>query len=398
MLKVYTIDCDYGRLGVQRESIIARDSADAAARIEARGGQVIDLKVLVGPTLNLLLSHGFNPRELSQVYRSLGRRIAQGARLEDAFRQAASFVSSAVLKVVLEDARAGVVGGMRLDEAMRTAGLPAEDTALVRAMGEGGGVADAFTGLADDYTRRATLRGRITGVLWQPVIYTLIGLVMVWSSFMFLVPRFAAFFVKAGLSPPPLIEWIYRSDQTVVAHFWLSTILYVGVFAALAWFLAGTDFMRAQWRKAPILRNILARADAAQALGAFALLYESAIRRSEAARKVAESCSGTALRDAFIRFGGELDGGSSDAEAARRSDFPEFIAPTMIGALEAHDPESTIEDLRVFSRMLTEDVDALSKKLETAGQVVFLALTAVMVLLVFLLTIYPELSTVLSNA
>lgn len=398
MLKVWWVDADYGNGGMRRETLIAEDIADVGLRLDGRGARVVDAGVAWNATLARLTSSGFNARELAQVYRSLGRRVEQGARLEDAFRQAASFVSSPVLKVVLEDVRSAIASGTRLDEAMAGAGMPEEDAALVRAMSDAGGIADAFKGLSDAYTQRSTLRGKLVGVVTQPAVYITLSLAMVWAAFLFLIPRFAVFFDQADLQPPPFIQAIYRFDAAINRHAAAVSIGYwVGVLL-LGWFLGFSAFMRRAWRGAPILRDLLARSDAAQALTAFALLYESAMRRSQAAVRVAESCNGEKLRQAFQRLGAELETGTGQGEAARRADFPEFLAPTLVGSLEANDPEATVEDLRVFARMLTEDVEVLAKRLETAGTVLFLLITAAMVFLVFLVTVYPELAVVLSNA
>lgn len=398
MLKVYWADVDYGRRGLRRETAVVLGPDELAQRMEGRGARLVDCGILWRPTLQRMTSTGFNGREMAQVYRSLGRRVEQGAKLEDAFRQAASFVSDPLLRVVLEDARSGVVSGLRIDEAMRSAGLPEEDAALISAMQDAGGTAEAFRGLGDSYSQRSTLRGKIMGVVIQPVVYTFLGLLMVWAAFIFLIPGFAGFFTQAGFKPPGFIQSIYTFDRLVVAHTLVSSLLYWSVVFCVMWFLGMSNFMRRTWRDAPILRDLLARSEAAQSLTAFALLYESAMRRAQAARRVAESCRGEQLKQAFLRLAGELEAGAGQAEAARHSDFPDFLAPTMIGALDANDPDATIEDLRIFARMLGEDVEVLAKRLETAGTVIFLLITALMVFGVFLVTIYPELAVVLSNA
>lgn len=398
MLKVWWVDADYGNSGMRRETLIANDSVDVAQRLDGRGARVVDCGIQWNATLARLTSSGFNPRELAQVYRSLGRRVEQGARMEDAFRQAASFVTSAVLKVVLEDVRSAISAGMRLDEAMTGAGMPEEDAALVRAMGDAGGVAEAFKGLSDAYTQRSTLKGKLVGVVTQPAVYITLSLAMVWAAFLFLIPRFAVFFDQASLQPPAFIQAVYRFDAAVNRHATVVSLGYWTAVIGLGWFLGFSRFMRRVWRGAPILRELLARSEAAQALTAFALLYESAMRRAQAARRVAESCNSEKLRQAFLRLGNELETGTGQGEAARRADFPEFLAPTLVGSLEANDPEATVEDLRVFARMLAEDVEVLAKRLETAGTVMFLLITAAMVFLVFLVTVYPELAVVLSNA
>lgn len=398
MEKVYWADADYGHAGMRRETLVAASEDELMKRLDARGASLVDAGILWRPTVQKLTSRSYNARELSQVYRSLSRRVSQGGRMEDAFRQAASFVNDPLLRVVMEDARSGIVGGMRIDEAMRDARLPDEDCSLVRAMADAGGVADAFEGLGEAYAQRSSLRGKLMGVILQPVIYTLLALVMVWASFLFLIPRFAAFFGQSGLEPPDFIQVIYGFDAWVASHAWLSSAVYWGLLLVLFWFLGFSRFMRKAWRRAPVLKDLLGRAEAAQVITAFALLYESAMRRDVASRRVADSCTSDELRDAFQHFASELEAGTSQAEAARRAGFPPFVESTIVGALDANDPAATVEDLRVFSRMLGEDVEILSKRVETYGNLIFLILTGLMVFVVFLVTIYPEISVVLANA
>lgn len=398
MLKVYQAEVDYGAQGVRTETLICPSFEALELHLQERQARLIDAHVKWETTLRRALRNGFNAREMAQVYRSLGRRTDQGARLDDAFRQAASFVTDPLLKISLEDARGAIASGLRPDEAMRAAGLPEEDVALVRAMQDAGGVSDAFMGLGDSYEQRSKLRGKIMSVVLQPTVYTTIGLVMIWAAFLFLIPRFAEFFNSSGLKPPQFIQSIYRFDEWVVQHKLLCSVVYWAGFGALAWFVGFSRYMRRVWRAAPILRDLLARSSAAQSLSAFALLYESAMRRSLAAQRVAESCDDPALASAFTRMAEEMDAGASPGEASRRAEFPDFVAPTVIGAMDANDPDATVQDLRIFSRMLAEDVEVLSKRMETAATVLFLFMTGAMVFGVFMLTIFPELAVVLSNA
>ena len=398
MRKVYHVDADYGRTGVHRETMIASSVDEIVERLRERGAELIDAQIMWSHTINMMARKGFDLRELGQVYRTMGRRIGQSAKHEDALGQAGALVTDPVLKVALADAQAGVASGQRIDEAMRSAGMPDEDASLVRAMSEAGGVADAFMGMAESYAQQATLRGKLTSLSIEPVIYTTIVALMVWGSFLFMIPRFSSFFGKAGLKPPAGISEIYAFDGWVHLHAWPVSIVYWALFAAGGWFLIGSKTMARAWRSAPILRDILWRVDAAQAFSAFALLYESAIRRSEAARRVAATCRSIALRDAFQRFGEFLDAGAPQTDAAERADFPPFVAATLKGALSSNDPESTVQDLRIVSGMLTEDVEVLSRRREHAVRLIFLMLTGLMVVGVFCITIFPEIAVTFSNA
>ncbi|APZ42554.1 type II secretion system F family protein [Acidihalobacter ferrooxydans] len=397
MRYVYQAYVDYGRRGMREETHIGESIEALEARIREQGYRLVDANVRWKDTIDLWQSRSFPAREMAQVYRSLSRRLAQGARPQDALTQAGSFVTHPVLRIALNSAAAAVLSGQRMDEALLNAGFDDEDVSLIRSMSDAGNLPEAFSGLSLKHEQRAQLGGKLRGILIQPVIYSILGLLMIWASFVFLIPRFDTFFSKAGMHPPPGIGQIYAVDGVIQQNVWAFSVGY--------WFLVGlmavvlvSKPVRQLYRKLPILRDLLARSDAAQTLTAFALLYESAIRRSEAARRVASSSTWPALSDAFGRLANALESGRNPADAARGAEFPDFLASTMVGAMGANDPSATIEDLRVFSKMLTEDVEMLSKRLEVAMNLVFMALAAVMVLGVFAVTIFPELATVLSNA
>ncbi|AOU97751.1 hypothetical protein BI364_07060 [Acidihalobacter yilgarnensis] len=397
MRYVFRADVDYGRRGMAEETMIGESLDELAERLTARGQRLIDARVSWYETISLWQHRRFPSRELAQIYRSLSRRMSQGAKPQDALAQAGSFVSDPVLKVALSAAGAAVTAGARMDEALHQAGFDEEDIALVRAMSEAGNLPEAFQGLSDKHQQLATLGGKIKGILTQPIIYGVIGALMIWSSFLFLIPRFATFFQKAGFKPPHGISQIYALDAVIQQYPIAFSVLYWTLLVIVVVVLF-SGRMREVWRRAPVLRQLLARADAAQALTSFALLYEAAIRRSEAARRVATSCRGEQLREAFNRLASGLEGGGNPSDAARLAEFPEFLSATIIGALGANDPDATVEDLRVYARIMAEDVEMFSKRFETWANLMFMLMTALMVLGIFGVTVFPELATLLSHA
>lgn len=397
MKKVFRVYVDHGRRGMQEETHIGESPEAIAARLNEHGLRLIDAQIQWSETLSLWQHRKFPSRELAQVYRSLSRRLEQGSKPQDSFVQAAAFVSDPVLRVALSSAATAVVAGARIDEALTLGGFDEEDIALVRAMTDAGNLPEAFSGLSDKHQQLAMLGSRVRGILTQPVIYGVIGSLMAWASFVFLIPRFSTFFHESGFSPPREISQIYALDAVIQQNVALFTVIYWGVIVG-AVILLLTQRARRIYSKAPVLRELLQRSDAAQAMTSFALLYESAIKRSEAARRVATSCRGQALQDAFYRLSTALEGGSNPADAARSAEFPSFISSTIVGALGANDPQATVEDLRIYARMCAEDVEMYSARFQTFMTLLFMLLTALMVLGIFAVTIFPELATLLSNA
>ncbi|MHB8408367.1 MAG: type II secretion system F family protein [Acidiferrobacterales bacterium] len=375
--------------------IMAASLLEAEERLRGRRVEPIDLKLRALETIEVGFKEKPEFRELAQFYRTLGRRIERGADLRDAVRDGGEYAMDPLLKGWLNEMQEEIDGGLPLAEAMKKSGFPVRDSALVQAMSGAGRTPRAFMRLAEEYEREGRMAKRLRSLAVQPTVFFVISTVFVLLATVFALPKMERFFSELpNMSLPSYAKHVYSMANAFDAHLWVSVPLYVGIAVGLLWWLRSRQ-ARHFIERFPSFRHVIERADAATALGAFALLYEAAIPRDQAARMTGQAASRIETREAFERLSNEIAAGRPNTEAARRAGFPAFIERQIIRALSAGDADATVEGLTLLASNMADDTESLTKRLEDTMYYLGLALMAGMLLSAFFVILYPIMSSAL---
>lgn len=398
MNKVYRAMVARQNGDVLASKVMAPDKLSALEKLEGRRVEVLDIRLDVVDTLNVMAKQEADAREMSQFYRTLGRRLERGAEIRASVRDALEYAVDPLLKSWIGELEAQLESGSSLAEAMARSGFPERDCALVRAMASAGQTPRAFLRMAEEHARSDRMARRLRGLLVQPSIFYVVTVALILGATLFALPHMERFFKELpNMQMPAYAQVVYHAaDWFDARRLWTVPLYLAGAVGFGIYALKGRG-VRRLLVQIPAVRRVIERADAATALGAFALLYESAMPRDEAARRTADAAHRVETREAFIRLSQGIERGLPNVEAARRAQFPGFLDRAIVGALAAHDADSTVEGLTLLAGNLGEDAEVFSQRLEQFVSFALLILMANVVLMAFFVVVFPMISTALSQ-
>lgn len=375
--------------------VYAKNKALAYSKLK-KGG-FLPLKVDLDPmqTLSGVLKPDFNKSELARFYVTLGRRLRNGKSLVDGLESATEYVQDQRLRQAVMMMRQSILDGQSEFAAMQAAGFPRRDSLVIRSTAETGKTGESFLSLGDEISRAEALRRSVAATFRMPLIMSVFMVLFVWAALMFIAPSTLAFLKQTGLKLnfSPLIATYFDFVRLFHKQALVSSVLYFIVFGALAWFLRSSTF-RAFLDRFKTLRNLALKSDHAALWNSFALLYDAAVPAKEAAVIVGDSARRADSRAAFLKMGRFIESGRSLEESVSAAGFPTFVVSGVASAASGGDVVAGLADM---VRNLEEDVSVLTSVLQENAKVFSVLAMGAGILLVFVMTYYPMLASVMSN-
>lgn len=398
MQKVYRYTIK-NRLGhIVEGALFAPDRPFAETTLKRLDARVIDLAVSWPDTINTMSRSHFDLRELAQVYSTLGRRIENGTEIPTALRETAEFVLDVRLKIALGMTEAQSAAGQPLGNALAAAGFPPRDCALIIAMQRAGDLGRVLLSLSQDYRRLASMQSKLRALIFEPAFFFGLAYVLVWAATVFAIPRIQHFFAQLpGAHLPPWVSALYGLAAIFDAHVVVGTALYLIAAAALILFVRSPTFA-GLLDHIPVVRALSERADHAVLWSTFATMYDAAITHHEIARLLSSAAARDDNRGAFLRLHRILQSGQvALAQAAQRVGFPPYIASATTRALSAGDASSVVDELRILSDNLSEDVEVLTTRVAKTTDIALKMVMGGVLLAVALVTVIPMVLSTLSQ-
>jgi type II secretory pathway component PulF len=380
----------------------AKSKPLAFSRLKRGGFKPLRVELSVGGTLSALFHKNFNQTELARFYTTLGRRMQNGKSMGDGLESAIDYVTDPRLRQAVMMMRQSMIDGQAEHAAMLAAGFPRRDCLSIKSTAEAGKTADSFITLGDEIKRNEAMKGAVAQTFRVPKILAIFMVILIWGALTFMAPMTLAFLKQTGLRltfSPFLIKYfefvrlfnggVPRTLHTTV----ISSVIYFSVFFALAYFLHSQTFRRFL-DNAKSLRTLSVKSDHAALWNSFVLLYDAAIPAKEAATIVGDAAKRQDSRKAFHQMGRLIDAGRSLDDAVTNAGFP---AEIMSGVKAAVSSGSIAQGLQEMSRNLEEDVNVLTAVLQENIKLMSMGLVGLGLLLVFVLTYYPMVASVMGN-
>lgn len=346
-------------------------------------------------SLGCQLKRGFNKAELARFYITLGRRLRNGKPTGEGLESAVEYVKDGRLRQCIIIMRQAIADGQNEHTAMVTAGFPSRDCLVIQSTAETGKTGDTFLSLGEELQRTESMRKAIASTFRMPIILSVFMILFIWAAIMFIAPSTLAFLKQTGLKLnfSPLIQGYFDFVNLFHKASILSSILYFAVFIALAAFLRSNTF-KAFLDKSKTLRDLSIKGDHATLWNSFLLLYMAAVPVKEASRIVGASANRLDSKAAFTKMGRLIEGGRNIQEAVAGAGFPDFIVSRVKAAADSGDIG---EGLRDMVTDLEEDVTTLTGVLQENAKIASIIGMGAGVLLVFVMTYYPMIASVMSN-
>lgn len=376
--------------------IMASSKNDAIQKLQLMGIDAYKLNLHVSDTFSVMTS-SFNLKEMSRFYNTIGKRIKNGSKIDSGLQSSIGFIDDIRLKSCIYTLKAAHEDGVPLGKAMEIAGFPDRHAKAISAMEVSGNIDEAFLSLAKECRREHDLKSKINGMLRQPKTFLVMVIIMFYGTFGFLSPSILSQLTKivGGEENLPKFTQKYKIFIDLFhSNLIYSTIIYFFVVFAFIYFLK-SKYFKALIEKVKIVKVISEKSDQAGLWQRFGLMYKASMNITDAAIMVANSAKRKQSKESFMSMEGYVQQGVKIKDAVRLSKFPDYV----IRAIDAGDStDGEMGDAMMeLSSELYEDVDFLSEKLtDTLGLAVLFGM-GLLLIVFFLLTYYPMVSTTLSK-
>lgn len=365
------------------------------ARLKKNGFKPLSLELNPVESLRNLMSGQFNAMELARFYNTLGRRMNNGKPLVEGLESAIEYVADPKLKQAILVMRQATLDGQNEHQAMAAAGFPSRDALVIRATSEAGKTGQTFLSLAAEISRVEALRRSVASIFRMPIIMAFMMYAMFYGALGWVAPMTMKFLKQTNLKMNlnGFIQGYFDFATLFNAHFITASLLYAVVPVAVIFGVRSQAFKNAldHLRR---LRDISVKADMAALWNSFGLLYDAAIPVKEACRIIADAAKRQDSRQAFIKLGRMVEAGRPIEEAIQNCGFPAYIVS---GVRSSASGGALLEGLQDMVKNLEEDVLTMTDMLKENVKIAAVLLVATGVSLVFFVTYYPIVASVLSN-
>ena len=374
----------------------ASSRAQAFGQLKVNRLQPIQVGLSISGTAYSLLHPGFNQSELSRFYITLGRRMRNGRGLTEGLTAAIEYVSDNRLRQSILMMQQGIAEGQDMGLAMRTSGFPDRDCKIIAATVDIGKTSETLISVGDEIARQEKLRSSVRATFRTPSIMAVFMAVFIWAALVFIAPRTLSFLQKTGLKTHfnALLANYFRLVRLFNSQVIFWSVVYFSALAA-AFFFFKSKYFRRFLDQFKTLKHLSMKADHASLWNSFVLLYDASVPVKEAAPVVAAAAQREDSRKAFYALGKSVESGNTlEAAVVQSGLFPSFIVSGVISAASSGD---VVTGLRDMVSNLSEDVEVLSGLLKQNAEMLSIFTTGAGVLLVFLMTYYPMMASVLAN-
>lgn len=367
----------------------------AASKLKKNGFRPGQMEFSIGSTVSNWLHPQFDATELSRFYATIGRRLERGKPLAEGLDTALEYIKDERLRGAVLIFKQCILDGQPQYQALLIAGFPRRDAMVIRSTEEAGATGSAYLSLAKEVQRAYQLRASIKSVFYLPAAMAVFMIVFIWAALSYIAPLTMGFLKQTGshASMSPFIQAYFDFAAMFNAAHAVSSIAYFGAFLGLALFMRSSRFRRLL-DAVPFMKKMSIKGDHSALWGNYALLYDAAVPAKEACRIVADAAIRDDSRAAFQRMARLIEGGRDIAEAVSVSGFPSFVVSGVKSAVSGGDLKEGLVDMSVN---LEEEVSTMTVLLKENVKIASTLLVAGGVFLVFLVTYYPILASVLSQ-
>lgn len=374
--------------------VYARNRALAFSKLKKNGFQPITLDFNLDHTLKSAVSPDFNQSELARFYSTIGRRINNNRSFMEGLDSAIEFITDPRLRQAVMVMRQAAQDGQTEKESMITAEFPSRDAMVIAAASRSGNTGDAFISLSKEIAQAHSMRKAIAAIFRMPIIMAFLMYCFFYGALVWVAPMTLKFLknlsVKSQMSA--FNKAYFAFAEAFNSNVVMSSAVYFTI-PVLLFFFFRSQFFSDMKDNVKRLKMISQKADQAILWNSYALLYDAATSSREACAILANAAKRQDSRLSFQRLGRFLDSGRTLDESVKPSEFPDFV---VTGVKSAVSSGNIVEGIKDMVKNLDEDVLTLTETLKENVKTLATLLVACGVALIFFVTYYPIVSSVLS--
>jgi type II secretory pathway component PulF len=391
----YTYTAKTSRGKLMTGTVYAPNKVLGYARLKKNGFKPLTVELNLMESLRNLTGGQFNALELARFYNTLGRRMNNGKPLVEGLEAAVEYVQDEKLKQAILVMRQATLDGQNEHRAMAAAGFPSRDALVIRATSEAGKTGQTFLSLAAEITRVEALRRSVAAIFRMPIIMAFMMYGFFYGALVWVAPMTMKFLKQTNLKMNlnAFNQGYFDFAKMFNENLLLGSICYALVPVGVIFGVRSQAFKNAL-DHLKRLRMIAVKADQAALWNSFSLLYDAAIPVKEACRIIADAAKRQDSRQSFIKLGRMVEAGRPIEDAVQNCGFPSYIVSGVRSSISGG---SLLEGLLDMVKNLEEDVITLTEMMTETVKIVATLMVATGVSLVFFVTYYPIVASVLSN-
>jgi type II secretory pathway component PulF len=375
--------------------VFARSRALAFSKLKRNGFQPISIALSAEQTVRSIVSPEFNQAELSRFYATIGRRINNNRSFLEGLDAAIEFITDPRLRQSIMVMRQAAQDGQTEKEAMLTAEFPARDAMVIGAANRSGNTGDAFIELSREIAQAHSMRKAVKQIFRMPMMMAILMYSFFYGALVWVAPMTMKFLknISVNLHMSSFNKAYFAFAEWFNSNLLIGSALYFTVPVLVFFFLRSQTFADMKDRSKK-LRVISQKTDQAVLWNSYALLYDAATSSREACHILSQAASRLDSKVSFQKLGRFLEAGRTLDESVKPSGFPDFV---VTGVKSAASSGNLTEGIHDMVRNLDEDVITLTETLKENVKTLAVVLMACGVGLIFFVTYYPIVSSVLTN-
>jgi type II secretory pathway component PulF len=345
--------------------------------LEREGLFVLEVAERTSGTARAAFSGLNNSNNLLDATRALAALLPAGLPLARSL-DAAARLSAGAIAIALADVRTRVERGDSVAAALSAHSnlFPPHYIGLVRAGERAGDLGTAFSRLADQLEREATLRNRLLAAALYPIILTVAGGGAVLVLLLVVLPNFAELFKGSGAQLPRTTQFVLAAS-TALRRFWYLIPIALAAIAAIITSARSSSSGRlalAQFiDNLPLIRGLRRDAIAARFARLTGTLLSSGAPLLSALDDTIAPVGDALAESALIRVRSAVrEGASLTAAITAEPIFPPLLAQlTAVGEESSRLPDFLLKAAQLFEERSDRNTQRLVALAEPAMIVIF---------------------------
>jgi general secretion pathway protein F len=274
---------------------------------------------------------GARPADLANATRQLATLLSSGLPLLDALNVLVDQEENPALKQSLAAVRDSVRGGSSFADALKAnAKVFSQLYGNMIAAGEASGTLEiTLDRLADFLEEQVRLRGRLVAAMMYPALMTVIGVVVLFFLFSFVLPRVVGMFEDMQQQLPFITLALLAVVRFLSAFWWVIVLAFAGVAYYLKRYLGtpgGREKLDSWTLKLPVFGTLARMIAVSRFTRTLGTLLQSGVPTLTALDIVQNVIGNTVLADAVRKARENVREGESIADPLRRSGlFPPVV-------------------------------------------------------------------------
>ena len=371
------------------------DEGSVASNLDKMGYSVIEIAsppANFSPASALERFQGLKKQEVIIFTRQLATLIRSGMQLLPALGTICEQTVNRRFKVILEDVRQAVQGGVSLSDALaKHPNVFSELFVSMTRVGEAGGVMDdVLDRLAELSTQEMEITSRVTSAMTYPIVLVVLSFLIVSFILVGVLPKFVMVF-KASEAALPLPTQIVLAMSFVLRKFWL--YIFAGIAATVFYLRRYTRTETGRFRyhrwllKVPIFGELYAKIQISRFTRTLSTLTSSGVPILQALLVVEKTVTNRVIQAAIQDIRTAITAGSSLVEPFKKSGL---FSPMVIQMVSIGEKSGKIDKmLEEISRFYDPEIEYTIKNLTSLLEPFMLLAMGLMVAFIALSVLLP---------